>query len=151
MADAVVYERVRAEIGALRERLRAASSPTAKLEAATILLNRLGVLAANAPTADLQARWLEQYRILQPQVAMLRGTVTNGAPGAVLRSLDAFSDAVLTFSGEVLEGTGGVIAGAGATARALPVLLLVAIVAVAIVLVKVGPQLLGGAKRKGKA
>lgn len=142
MANATLYDQARARLAGQMQTLRAATRPVAKLDAATALLATLGTLAANAPTEELRARWLEQYRALQPQAAALRAQVSDGAPGAVLQSLDKFSDAVLQFGNQVVEGAGGIIEGAGNVAKFAPVILLVAVIAAAVVLVKIGPQLL---------
>lgn len=144
--DQVLYTQARGQLGAALVALRAAGSPTAKLDAVTTVLRITGTMAANAPTPDLAARWLVQYRVLQPQAAQLRGQVSDGAPGAVLRSLDKLSDAVLTFGGQVLEGAGGLAAAAPKVLAAAPWLLALALVAVAVVAVKVGPQLVGRRK-----
>lgn len=145
MADPTLYQEARARLAGQMQTLRAATRPTEKLQAATALLGTLGTLAANAPTEELRARWLEQYRTLRPQAALLRSQVSDGAPGAVMRSLDAFSTAVLNFGGQVLEGAGGAIAAAPTLVKNAPFIILVVVIAAAFVLVKVGPQL---AKRR---
>lgn len=141
MADATLYTKARSELGAAVAALRAATKPVARLDAATVVLRILGNLAANAPTEELRTRWLAQYRALQPEAARLRAEVTDAAPGAVLRALDKFSDAVLAFGGEVLEGAGGLAQGIGGIAKAGPWLLLALLAVAAIVVVQIGPQL----------
>ena len=142
MANPTLYQEARARLAGQMQTLRAATRPTDKLNAATALLGTLGTLAANAPTEELRARWLEQYRTLQPQAAALRAQVTDGAPGAVLRELDKFSDSILNFGGQVLEGAGGLVAAAPGLVKAAPFIIVVVVIAAAFVLVKIGPQLM---------
>lgn len=146
--DANLYQVAREQLAGEMLALRNATRPTDKLRAATTLLNTLGTLAANAPTEELRARWLEQYRALAPQAALLRASVSNDAPGAVMQSLEAFSSAVLTFgnqvvegAGQAIEGAGGIIGSAPGLLKALPVVLVIVAVLAAVVLVKIGPQL----------
>lgn len=148
MADPILYQDARARLAGQMQALRAATRPTEKLQAATALLGTLGTLAANAPTEELRARWLAQYRALQPQAAALRAQVTDGAPGAVLRELDKFSDTVLAFGNQVVEGAGnvvegvtGTIAAAPALLKAVPYIIIAVVIAAAFVLTKIGPQL----------
>lgn len=148
MSDAILFTQARGQLGAATAALRAASTPVAKLDAATTVLRIIGTMAANAPTAALRDAWLAQYRILQPKAALLRGQVTDGAPGAVLLELSKFSDAVLTFGGQVLDGAGGVVQGIGSIVRSGPWLVVTLLVLAAIVLVKVGPQLVKAGRGK---
>lgn len=150
MTDATLYNKARGELGAALAALKAATKPVAKLEAATVVLRLLGTLAANAPTEALRAEWLAQYRALQPEAARLRAEVTDNPPGAVLRALDKFSDAVLSFGGKVLEGAGGVAVGVGQLAKAAPWLTLAVIAGVVVVAVFAGPKLLGVYRKGGK-
>lgn len=116
------------------------------MDAINAVMGTLGTLAANAPTEPLRESWLQQYRALQPQAANLRAQINaDEQPGAVLQALDKFSDAVLGFGNQVLEGAGGVIAAAPGLVKAAPWVIVAIAVAAAVVLVMVGPQLL---KRK---
>lgn len=144
MVDAALYERTKARLASLQQAARAATAPKTKLTALTDLLNAIGVMAANAPTVALRERWIAQYRVLQPQVGNLRAQVNSdtGIPGAVLQTLDKFSDSVLNFSQQVLDGVGGTIAAAPKVLGATPWLVVAALVLAAVVVVKVGPQLL---------
>lgn len=117
--DATLYTQARGQLGAATAALRAASTPTAKLEACITVLRIIGTMAANAPTPALRDAWLAQYRILQPKSAALRAQVTDSAPGAVLRELDKFSDSVLTFGGQVLDGAGAIVTAPGKIIGAL--------------------------------
>lgn len=141
MANAELFTQARSQLGAAMGAFRTATTPLAKVDAATTVLRLIGTMITNAPTPELRDRWAAQYRILQPQAATFRAQISSGAPGTVLRELDKFSDAVLTFGGQVLEGAGGAIAAAPGVLKSAPWLIALALVVVAIVAVKVGPQL----------
>lgn len=147
MADAALYTKARSELGGATAALRAAKDPQAKMAAITTVMRILGQLAANAPTDQLRAAWLAEYRRLEPKAATLRAQVTYDPPGAVLRSLDALSDEVLGFSTKVLEGAGDIVKAAPKALEALPWLVLAGLIVAAVVVVKVGPQLLKARKK----
>lgn len=141
MANAELFTRARAQLGDALAALRAARTDVAKVDAITTVLRIIGTLAQNAPTQELATRWLEQYRILQPQAAALRSRLSSGAPGELTREIGKLYDAVTTFAGQVLEGAGGVVAAAPTIVKSAPWLLALAVVAVVVVAIVVGPQL----------
>lgn len=137
-----LFNRARAQLGDALAALRAARTLVAKVDGATTVLRIIGTMAANAPTQELANRWVEQYRILQPKAATLRAQLQSGAPSALVLEIGKFYDAVTTFGGQVLEGAGGVVAAAPKVLQSAPWILALAVVAVAVVAIKVGPQLL---------
>ena len=126
------YADRQAQLAQLQNALRSAGSPAEKLDAATSLLNVIGQLAVLAPTPALRERWLAKYRALQPQAAALRAGQSTDPPAAWLRDLDAFSDRVLGVADAVVGGVEGIAAGAGSLARALPLIVIVLLIVLAI-------------------
>lgn len=132
----MTYAERQAELGRLRAELRAATRPADRLHLVTSLLNAIGQLAVLAPTEQLRAAWMAQYRELQPTAAALRSSERPDPPAAWLRILDGLSDRAIGFADAVLGGVedvaggiGDVAGSAGGLVRWLP-LLVIAILAV---------------------
>lgn len=126
------YADRQAQLERLRAALVSADRPADKLIAATSLLNVVGQLAVLAPTEVLRARWMAHYRELQPQAAALRASQTADPPAAWLQQLAQFSDRVLGVVDAVVGGVEGIAAGAGGLARALPLIVIVILIVIAI-------------------
>lgn len=142
MADAGLYAQAVAQLPAAMAKVSQASGES-KLYATSTLVRLIGTAAANAPTPALRASWLAQYKALAAAEAALPKP-GYGDPAAWLKALDRFSDAALKVGADVAAGVGGTVQGVAGLAKALPILTLVALVLAAVVLVKVGPKLLGG-------
>ena len=142
---------LRTEIIGLRTKLRAATTVESKELILTSLLNRIGQLVAQYRTqgnTELAARWLTQYRGLQGEAAAAGAAISQGeTPSAVLQRLDAIGDRAFAFTNTVITGAENIVTGLGTTARALPVLLPLALVLAAFV---IGGGGLGGVLRAGR-
>lgn len=129
---------LRTEIIDLRSRLRAVTSVTTKDQVLTSLLNRIGQLVAQYKAqgdATLAARWLTEYRGLLDAAAQARQASSAGEmPSRVMLALDAIGDRAIQFTDSVARSVEGVVSGVGTTARMLPLLLPLALLATAFVI-----------------
>lgn len=133
------YAERQANLRQLRAALLDARDPGDRLALLTSMLSTIGQLAMLAPTAALRDAWMAQYRALQPDVAELRGELTENPPGSFLRTLDGLSDRVVRLADAVVGGVEGVSTGvqgiggsAGSLFRWLPLLVLVLLAVLAI-------------------
>lgn len=144
--SADLFAKARAQLGDASAAIRAARTLVAKVDAATTVLRIIGTMTANAPTQELASRWLVEYRNLQPKAATLRAQLQSGAPSALVLEIGKFYDAVTSFAGKVLEGAGGLVQELPKAAKSIPLLIALALVVVAVIAIKVGPQLAGRLK-----
>jgi hypothetical protein len=143
---------LKSQIIDLRATLRAATSVETKATALTTLLNRIGQLVAQyrmAGNETLAQRWMTEYRALQDATSQARAAAGKGeAPSRVMVALDQVGDRALAFTDTVVKSAEGVVSGVGTTARLLPLLLPLAIVAAVFVVGKGGLGGVLGAARK---
>jgi len=138
---------LKVEIIAQRAAVKAATTPQAKATALSALLSRIGALASQYRTQGNEAlvsRWMTEYRAIQAASAQAQALAKEQGPGAVMRALDAVSDRAFKLADTVVRGVEGVASGLGTTARLLPILLPLAVVAAAFV---IGGGGLGGVLR----
>lgn len=135
----LTYAERQAQLRQLRAAVLAARDPEDRLEILTSMLSTIAQLTTLAPTAELRAAWLAQYRGLQPELAALRATLTENPPGAFLRTLDGLADRVVRLADAVVGGvegvsTGvqGIASGAGGLVRVLPLIALALLVVLAV-------------------
>jgi hypothetical protein len=135
-----------------RAALRAATSVETKVAALTALLNSIGQLAAQYRTAgneELVTRWMAQYRALQDAAAQARAMAGKGeAPSRIMVVLDQIGDRAIAVTDTVVRAAEGVVSGIGTTARLLPLLLPLALVAAVFVIGSGGLGGVLGATRK---
>lgn len=128
-----------------RAALRAGTSVEAKATALSALLNSIGQLAAQYRTAGndaLVTRWMTQYRALQDAASQARAMAGRGeAPSRIMVILDQIGDRAIAVTDTVVRAAEGVVSGIGTTARLLPLLLPLALVAAVFV---IGSGGLGG-------
>lgn len=135
-----------------RAALRVGTSVEAKRVALTSLLNAIGQLAAQYRTAgneELVNRWMAQYRSLQDAAAQAQAMAARGeAPSRIMVALDQIGDRAISFTDTVVKSVEGVVSGVGMTARLLPLLLPLALVAAVFVIGSGGLSGVLGATRK---
>jgi hypothetical protein len=143
---------LKSRIIAQRGALRAGTTVEAKRVALTSMLNAIGQLAAQYRTAgneELVTRWMAQYRALQDAAAQAQAMASRGeAPSRIMVALDQIGDRAIAFTDTVVKSVEGVVSGVGMTARLLPLLLPLAIVAAVFVVGKGGLTGVIGATHK---
>lgn len=107
------YTDLKARFLALRAQVRTPMSARDKLSMLTALVNVIGQLAKFAPTPDLAARWMGQYRTLFATLGSLRSQVTDNPPSSFMLQLDKFSDGAIAIGSEALnlldKGASGIV------------------------------------------
>jgi len=143
---------LKSKIIAQRAALRSGTSVEAKRVALTSMLNAIGQLAAQYRTAgneELVTRWMTEYRALQDAAAQAQAAAARGeAPSRIMVVLDQIGDRAIAFTDTVVKSVEGVVSGVGTTARLLPLLLPLALVAAVFVIGSGGLGGVLGATRK---
>lgn len=135
---------LRTKIHELRDQVVNAKSVDSKANAFAALLNAMGQLVVQyRETGQLRDAdyWLDAYRRLRAEAATATAAAKPQGPSAVMLALDKFSDRALGIVNTIVQtaektvaAVGDVATGAGATARALPLLLPLALIAAAFVI-----------------
>jgi len=135
-----------------RAALRNGKTVEAKRVALTSMLNAIGQLAAQYRTAGNEAlvtRWMIEYRALQDAAAQAQAAAARGdAPSRIMVVLDQIGDRAIAFTDTVVKSVEGVVSGVGTTARLLPLLLPLTLVAAMFVIGSGGLSGVLGATRK---
>jgi hypothetical protein len=150
---------LRGEIVALRVKMRTERDPEAKRVMVTSMLNKIAQLMAYYQShgdAETVKLWRDEYTRLSAAMAQVRQAVSAGeSPSYIMILLDNIGDRIMklaetvvatagTVAKKVAESAGDIATGLGTTAKLLPLLLPVALVAAAFV---IGGGGLGGVLR----